>query len=130
MKKTISLSLLGFVVLTGCGGPTKVAYHSSEFTYDSSVFESFSNDITSGIGAKGDESCWIDLTGDLTSPLDSEELQNATEGNMTLMSDSMGVPQYISFGIGNEIVYARVSVEDTDNCTGKLVALAEMNATK
>lgn len=128
MKKILSTSLLSFLVIAGCSsGPQTVAYHSGQFTYDSGVFESFSNDITSGIGAKGDESCWIDLTGDLTTPRAEEELQKAEDGNMTLMSDSEGVPQYVSFKVGSETVYARVSLENPGDCTGKLVGLADMN---
>ena len=123
MKTTFTF-LAAALLLTACSsGPKTVAYGSGEFTYDSAFFEN----VNGGISAKGDESCWIDLTGDLTTPMASEELQNSVDGNLTLMSDSYGVPQYISFKAGSETVYARVSVTDTDDCTGKLVALAEMN---
>jgi hypothetical protein len=122
MKKVFALLSAAFL-LTACGGgPQTVQYGNATLTYDSGTWEAFSNELATGLGVKGDESCWIDLSGDLTTPLEGEGLEEVSDGVFTLYSD--GTPQYLSFAVGSETVYGRVSVEDPGNCVAKLMDLA------
>lgn len=123
MKKFLALAAA--LLLTSCGGPQTVAFGSATLTYDSGTWETFSNELATGLGVKGDESCWVDLTGDLTTPRAEEELVKVTDGATSLYSNPTdGTTQYVSFVVGTETVYGRVSVESPDSCVGQLMGLA------
>lgn len=117
------------VLLTACvgGGEALVSFQSGVMKYDSGVFKTAIGDTA--LVAKGDESCWVDLSDGMTTPLPSEEgsLTVAKEEGISILSNADGVPQYIKFRAAGYDVYARVSVENPDNCTGKLIALAAQN---
>lgn len=124
MKKFLAF-LSAALLLTSCGGPQTVAFGSATLTYDSGVWGTFSNDVATGLGVKDDESCWVDLKGDLTTPRADEELVKVTDGATSLYSNPTdGTTQYVSFVVGSETVYGRVSVESPDSCVGELMGLA------
>ncbi len=126
MKNPLFALLGSALLLVSCGGgPQTAQYGNAMLTYNSGVWESFSNELATGLGVKGDESCWIDLSGDLTTPREDEGLQEVSDGFFTLYSDGEdGSPQYLSFAVGSETVYGRISVEDSGNCVVKLMDLA------
>jgi hypothetical protein len=124
MKKSLAF-LSAALLLTSCGGPQTVAFGSATLTYDSGRWEPFSNELATGLGVKGNESCWVDLAGDLTTPRVDEELVKVTDGAISLYSNpSDGTTQYVSFVVGSETVYGRVSIESSDSCVGELMGLA------
>lgn len=127
MKKSISLAALASLLLISCSsGPSTIAYGSSQITYPSS-WETFSNDGTSGINVKDDVSCWIDTTGDITTPMEGEYDTTASDDDVTLYSYAGEEPGFVSFMVGEETVYARVSIESPSTCVGYLLELAELN---
>lgn len=130
MKKILAL-LSSALILTSCGGPATVQYQSrlvdgsATLTYDSGSWTTFSNELATGLGVKGNESCWVDLKGDLTTPRAEEELVKVTDGAISLYSNPTdGTTQYVSFEVGSETVYGRVSIENPDSCVGELMGLA------
>lgn len=127
MKKTISLTAIASLLLISCNsGPSTIAYGSSQITYPSS-WETFTNDGTSGINIKDDVSCWIDTTGDVTTPMEGEYDTTATDGDVTIYSYEGEDPSFVSFTAGEETVYARVSIESPSTCVGYVMELAELN---
>ena len=127
MKKLLALLSATFL-LTACGGgPQTAQYGTATLTYDSGVWETFSNELATGLGVRGDASCWIDLNGDLTTPSEYEGLEQSSDGTLTLHTDPIsGTAQYLSFPVGSETVYGRVSVESPDSCVGQMMLLMEM----
>lgn len=126
MRKEIAL-VSSLFILGGCSGPSTVAYGSEQLTYDASTWETFENGNTKGLNAKGDQSCWIDLSGTLTTP-DPNGLEAVEDEGLTIyFSTYDDTASYVSFPLGSETVNARVSVEDTDDCLGKLLMLADSN---
>lgn len=127
MKKSLFF-FLSLLVLASCSGPKTVAVGAGTLTYDSSVWETFTTENTSGLSAKSDESCWIDLNGDLTQPLPSEILdQSEMQAGITLYNDpSMkGQPAYVSFLVDGETLFGRVSYDKAEPCVNNLLILAE-----
>lgn len=127
MNKPISIAAIASLLLISCNSqPSTVAYGSAQITYPS-YWETFSNDGTSGINLKDDVSCWIDTTGDITTPMEGEYDVTATDGDVTIYSYEGEEPGFVSFTVGEETVYARVSVETPSTCVGYLMELAELN---
>ena len=128
MKKILVSGLVATLLLSACGGPKTVGYKGDIITYDAGTWKEFSNETAIGLQAKGDESCWIDLSGTLTTPLSSEELSPASEGKYTLyFAAGESTARYVSFKPGREDVFGTVSVEDAAGCQSKFMDLAEMN---
>lgn len=126
MRKEIAL-MSSLFILGGCSGPSIVAYGSEQLTYDAGTWETFENGNTKGLNAKGDQSCWIDLTGNLTTPDVNGYEAVEDEGLTIYFSTFDDTAAYVTFALGDETVNARVSVEDTDNCLGKLLMMADSN---
>lgn len=129
MKKLLAV-LSATLLLSACGesGPKTVSVGSTMLTYDSAVWENFSNDSATGLGVKGDESCWIDLAGDMTKPLPEEGLKTDVSGAVTMYVDpTTGEPHYVAFEIGGETLSAAVSVDTPEVCVGDIMTLVDSN---
>ncbi len=130
MNKPISIAAIASLLLISCGGSSAgtIAYGNSELRYDSGTWEEFTTEGTTGISVKGDESCWIDLSGDMTKPLESEVLEYTESGNLGYYVNEYGEFQYATIKlVGGDTVYGRISVEDPDSCTGHYFALSGWN---
>jgi len=126
MRKS-SLLILGALLLTSCGGPQTAQYGTATLTYDSSVWAMFSNDIGSGLAVKDDSSCWIDLAADHahTKARSTEVLSSAMDGDLTVyFAAEDSTPQYVSFPVGDETIYGRVSSENSAACLANFGTLA------
>ncbi len=127
MSKAFALLTLT-LLLTACNGPQTVEVGGSTLTYNSGTWEYFSNELATGLGVKGDESCWIDLEGDLTTPFASEALEAVDNDGTTLYFESgAAIASYVSFEVGSKTLYGRVSLENPESCEGQLMDLASAN---
>ena len=130
MNKPISIAAIASLLLISCGGSGEgtIAYGSSELSFDTGIWEEFTTEGAHGIGVRGDESCWIDLSGDLTKPLASEALEYTESGNLGYYSDTEGSLRYATVKLaGGDTVYGAISFEDPDTCIGRFDELAGLN---
>jgi hypothetical protein len=130
MNKPISIAAIASLLLISCGGSSAgtIAYGNSELRYDSDTWEEFTTEGATGISVKGDESCWIDLSGDLTKPLESEALEYTESGNLGYYMDSNIEFQYATVKlVGGDTVYGRISVVDPDSCIEHFFTLSGWN---
>lgn len=127
MQKLITLLTLS-LLLTACNGPQTVDVNGSALSYDSSTWEYFSNESGTGLNMKADSGCWIDLTGDLTTPLASEGLEaSKAEGYSLYFTPGSSTASYVSFDLGVNTLYGRVGYESPEACVTSLMNLAAAN---
>ena len=123
-------SILGLFILSlfliACSSPQTIEVGGTTLNYDSSVWKTFSNEGTTGLIVKGDDSCWIDLTGDRTEPY--EGLEAVSDENSTLYFRSEeAIATYVSFEVGSKTLYGRVSTNTPEVCVNHLMNLAAAN---
>ncbi len=123
--------LFAFLTLTGlltaCGSAPTIEVGGAPLVYDSGFWEYFSTDIGNGLNIKGDESCWIDLSGSL-----------AQVGNGMVSSEDEGMtyyyyteedvmPAFVSFDVGSATLFGSLSLDSPELCLAEIWALSDSN---